>query len=59
MLSIVIIIYILLIQQPHQSDQLETIQVALASSAELPCSVEQNVSPINPAKVCAGRDKCL
>lgn len=59
MLSIVIIIYILLIQQPYLTDQLETIQVALSSTVELPCSIGQNIEPTNPAKVSAGRDKCL
>lgn len=59
MLSIVVIIYILLIQQPYQTYQLETIQAALASTVELPCTVGQNIEPTNPAKVSAGRDKCL
>jgi hypothetical protein len=59
MLSIVVIIYILLIQQPYHTYQSETIQAALASTVELPCSVGQNIEPTNPAKVSAGRDKCL
>ncbi len=59
MLSIVIIIYILLTQQPYQTYQLETIEAALGSTVELPCSVGQNIEPTNPAKVNARRDKCL
>lgn len=59
MLSIVVIISILLIYQPYQTYQLETIEAALASTVELPCSVNQNIEPTNPAKVYASRDKCL
>ena len=57
MLSIVIIIFILLIDHTYQ---FETIQAALSSTVELPCSIGQNLdATTNPAKVCAGRDKCL
>ena len=42
-----------------QTLQLETIQATLASTIELPCSVERNIDPTNLAKVSAGRDKCL
>lgn len=56
MLSIVIYISILLIQTTYQ---LETIQVALASTVELPCSVGLNNESTNPGKVSARRDKCL
>ncbi|CAF1498227.1 unnamed protein product [Rotaria magnacalcarata] len=56
MLSIVVIIYILLIQQPYQTYQLETIQVTLASTVELPCSIGQNIEPTNPAKIIWIRD---
>ena len=59
MLSIVVIIYILLIHQPYQTYQSETIQTVLASTVELPCSVSKNIEPTNRAKVSAGRDKCL
>ena len=54
--------YLLLIQfleQFQSSSSLETIQAALASTIELPCSIGQNIEPTNLAKVSAGRDKCL
>ena len=51
MLSIVIYISILLIQTTYQ---LETIQVALASAVELPCSVGLNNESTNPGKVRLG-----
>ncbi|CAF1633648.1 unnamed protein product [Adineta ricciae] len=56
MLSIVVIISILLIYQPYQTYQLETIEAALASTVELPCSVNQNIEPTNPAKIIWIRD---
>ena len=59
MLSIVVIIAILLIHQPYPTYQFETIQAALASTVELPCSVGLNTEPTNLGKVSAGRDKCL
>jgi hypothetical protein len=59
MVSTVVIIFILLIQLPYQTSQFETIHASLASSVELPCSVGQNIELKNPAKVSAGRDKCL
>ena len=59
MYSIPVIIIILLLQLPDPSDQLQTIQAILASTVELPCSIGQNIELTNPAKVSAGRDKCL
>ncbi|CAF1485282.1 unnamed protein product [Adineta steineri] len=56
MLSIVVITYILLIQQPYQTYQLETIEAALASTVELSCSVGQNIEPTSPAKIIWIRD---
>ena len=56
MLSFVIVISILLIRTSYQ---LETIQIALAGTAELPCSVGLNIESTNPGKVSAGSDKCL
>jgi hypothetical protein len=50
MLSIVIII--LLIQHIPPTYQLATIQSALSSTVELPCSItSQNTEPTDPAKV--------
>jgi len=56
MLSIVIII--LLIQQFYPTYQLETIQAALSSTIELPCSsiTNQNIEPTNSAKIVWIRD---
>lgn len=59
MLSLAVLICLLLIHQPSPTYQFETIQAALASTVELPCSVDRNIEPTNLAKVSAGRDKCL
>lgn len=60
MLSIVIIIILVLIQQFSPTYQLRIIQATLASTVELPCSIiNENNEPTNPAKVNAKRDKCL
>ena len=52
MLSIVICLLVLLLQQFSSTEQFQTIQVTLASSVELPCStINQTSESINPAKV--------
>ena len=62
MLSPVVIILLILIRLPDRTSQSETIQAALASAVELPCSVGQNIEPTHAAKVKARmseEDKCL
>lgn len=49
----------ILIQLISASYQLETIQIALAGTTELPCSAGLNIESTNPGKVSALRDKCL
>ena len=56
MLSPVVIILLILIRLPDRTHQSETIQAALASAVELPCSVGQSIEPSNAAKVKARTD---
>jgi hypothetical protein len=61
MWSLLVLTLIILFSLPDRTSSFETIQAALASTVELPCSITigPNIEATNPAKVSAGRDKCL